>query len=351
MGRWMGCLLMLTFACSRGNPWFGAASDGDDSSGEDRATTDAVVTTSATSGGATSSGESSSSSAESTTSAVDPDTTVSPVTSEDVSTTTSDDTTSDVSTSSETSTTGETSGDTTDTGDDTTGEPPGCVSVCGTPGCGACPNAPQVDIDGYKIDKYEVKNEHYDAFLAAAVSPTLQPQECQWNLDFTRKAAPPANSQKVPVVNVDWCDAHAYCAWAGRRLCGKIGGGPVAPGEATDPAKDQWYLACASPAKKILPYGNTYMPMRCNDAPAGNNKPVEVGAMENCVGSPAALHDMSGNVWEWVDSCQGTEPDAECLRRGGSFLSDVAKDLQCNLISDRPRSERLNHVGIRCCSL
>jgi hypothetical protein len=43
-----------------------------------------------------------------------------------------------------------------------------------------------------------------------------------------------AGSGNFPITNVDWCDAYAYCAGIGKRLCGKIGGGTLDQGGLDD---------------------------------------------------------------------------------------------------------------------
>ena len=60
--------------------------------------------------------------------------------------------------------------------------------------------------------------------VATGPSTAGQPSFCAWNTDFTPSAAwPPAPTQaNHPVVWVDWCDAFAYCAGAGKRLCGPL---------------------------------------------------------------------------------------------------------------------------------
>src|SRR6185437_5545544 len=118
----------------------------------------------------------------------------------------------------------------------------------------------------------------------------------------------PPTKGSDPVVCVDWCDAQAYCAWAGKRLCGAIGGGPATT--YGDPNESQWYNACSNGGTTSFPYGNDYVAGDCN----GGATVAAVGTTPGCQGltSPYfGIFDMSGNVKEWEDHCmpRGLAPD------------------------------------------
>ncbi|HEY0139011.1 MAG TPA: SUMF1/EgtB/PvdO family nonheme iron enzyme [Nannocystis sp.] len=230
-----------------------------------------------------------------------------------------------------------------------TGEPGPCQDVCGTPGCGDCPDAGMVAYPGFSIGAREVSNAEYQQFLAAGQDPAIQPEQCAWNDDYTPTIWP-AIDPALPVVNIDWCDARAYCAWAGKRLCGAIEGGPASPFDIVNPAKNQWYRACSNGDFRPYPYGKKYKKFACNGADALFGGLLGVGSLPLCEAPIAGVFDLSGNVWEWVDSCIGDGPDAECMRRGGSFYSDPDA-LRCDVLSTRPRSTAVHYVGLRCCSL
>jgi hypothetical protein len=83
-----------------------------------------------------------------------------------------------------------------------------------------------VDAGGlsFCIDSTEVTNAEYDTFLSATDGGSVEAgifdgglaDGCDSNLTFARITADPAT---FPVDQVDWCDAYAFCKWAGKRLC------------------------------------------------------------------------------------------------------------------------------------
>ena len=232
----------------------------------------------------------------------------------------------------------------------------GCSDVCGTPGCGDCPATGEFTPSGadFTIFETEVTNGQYAAFLATNPSVEIQVEKCSWNGSFTPPNAWPAGKDDHPVVWVDWCDAYAYCAWAGRRLCGRIGGGALGYGEFENPDEDQWFNACTTAGANVYPYGDEYEPATCNGAESGAGATLPVASLSGCApDSENGPFDMSGNVWEWQDSCADDElgEDDPCHARGGSYLTAEPDLLRCRTATTTyTRTNVKANLGFRCCS-
>lgn len=220
--------------------------------------------------------------------------------------------------------------------------------------------------DPYCIDSTEVTIAQYFQWLNTAPDPKNQAAVCGWNTVFepdltgSCQGAPvdPGVAPDYPIVCVDWCDAFAYCSAAGKRLCGKIGGGQSPFGSAADPAINQWFRACSEGGAKPYPYGSQYSGTTCvgNDFDGqvgyqlGSDVPHEVGTEQECEGGYLGIYDLSGNVKEWEDSCETMDGSTDkCNRRGGSF-KDNAAALTCASQPTSPRNSTTIDLGFRCCA-
>ena len=161
---------------------------------------------------------------------------------------------------------------------------------------------------------------------------------CVWNISFSAWGGSGFNDDR-PVTNVDWCDAYAFCAWAGKRLCGKIGGGALAVSAAKSATESQWYAACSAGGAKKFPYGSTAISGICGTS--GNSA---VKSHPCCVGGYPGLFDLSGSVDEWEDSCQVQSSYGKkdnCSLRGHTA---------CYRTDAYNRDTRSSNVGFRCCA-
>lgn len=136
-------------------------------------------------------------------------------------------------------------------------------------------------------------------------------------------------SADQPAVAMRWQDAVAYCAWRGGRL----------------PTEAEWERAASGPDDTRFPWGDA-RGRGCEQAI------VHTDAGHGCgrgttwpVGSRPAygygLHDMAGNVWEWVqdaytpcyrgcerecgDACAGVDPRGPC---GGAVDCPEARGMR-----------------------
>lgn len=168
-----------------------------------------------------------------------------------------------------------------------------------TPGCKGTHGPAPVKLDTYCIDATEVTTEQYDAFVeAVGLDFNGQPASCTWNTSWTPAIRGGATA---PVFGADWCDAVAYCAWAGKRLCRGTNGQSVPfSGDVQNSVADEWFRACTRKGERAFPYGATRIDDACNvkvdGVPGPGPKPA--GSLTACEGGYDGVFDMSGNLWE-----------------------------------------------------
>ena len=133
----------------------------------------------------------------------------------------------------------------------------------------------EVSMDSFYIDKYEVTNEQYHAFCQARSHelPEL------WGMDEFRCGP---DFPDHPVVGVSWQDAKDYAEWCGKRL----------------PTEAEWEVAARGGlVGRDYPNGKPLDPETANYAGADRRGTMAVGSFP---ANGFGLHDMSGNVVEWV---------------------------------------------------
>lgn len=144
----------------------------------------------------------------------------------------------------------------------------------------------RVWLDAYAIDKFEVTNGQYMSCVQAGACAWPRKSSSHTREDYLTSA----EYTYYPVLYVSRQDAIAYCAWAGKRL----------------PTEAEWEKAGRGPIDtRAFPWGNTFPDC------SRQNRPTEQGCPDSAedtdrVGryprgaSPYGVHDLSANVFEWV---------------------------------------------------
>lgn len=264
---------------------------------------------------------------------------------------------------------------------------------------------------GYCIDRHEATRFEYQAFVAKISDPnffidaSLAAELCDAG-GVTAMATDGVDDGR-PARGLSWCDAYLYCQAMGKRLCGKIGGGPEDPA-LPDDLGDEWFHACSNGGTQQYPWGGDGgEPLdldRCDDCtgdagcdagtsivscPQFATKPkdddlcangarlADVGSFPACELGDSGVTDLIGSVWEWEDSCDDAGLDDgggvlvhdpakdRCWRRGGAWTyPDIAnmkdqRDVAClacagcvagSLPGQMARAAKALDNGIRCCA-
>lgn len=159
-------------------------------------------------------------------------------------------------------------------------------------------NQHEVTIENaFKMGKYEVTFAQYDAFAEA--TGRVLPDDSTWGRD------------NRPVMNVSWVDATAYAVW----LTEQTGLPYRLPTEA------EWEYAARAGTTTPFHTGETINSDQANFN-RNEGQTVEVGMFgPNAFG----LHDVHGNVWEWICSRYQASYSAEgqvwneCAAEDGGF--------------------------------
>ena len=229
---------------------------------------------------------------------------------------------------------------------------------------GPCPSGlpgpALVQAAGFCIDATEVTVAQYKQFTSSSGAKS-QPPECSWNNSYapytsgnncTADTSDATKHPNWPASCIDWCDARAYCAWAGKTMCGAVPSGETVPfAQATTPGAE-WFLACATTALHPYPTGDSY-DGGCNvyTADAG---PRDVAADPRCVGGYPGIFDLAGNAEEWIAACDDAgagDPSQDHCHEGGDAWGYASNGVaHCDNADYDTRSTYYFGVGFRCCS-
>ena len=130
----------------------------------------------------------------------------------------------------------------------------------------------------FAVGVYEVTFAEWDACVSGGGCDGYRPDDWGWGRG------------RRPVINVSWRDARAYVRWLSR----KTGDEYRLLSEA------EWeYVARAGTTGPYHP-GSSLSPSQANYSESGHGKTAPVGSYE---ANGFGLHDVHGNVWEWVEDC------------------------------------------------
>ena len=250
--------------------------------------------------------------------------------------------------------------------------------------------AKRVRVSDFSIHKYEVSNAQFAAFVADTgyvteaetfgnsfvlellLSETVKSEITQavmnapWWLPVEGaswrqpegKDSDVTARQDHPVVHISWNDAVKFCEWSGGRL----------------PTEAEWeYAARGGLEGRLFPWGNSPLPrgehwmnIWQGDFPEENTAEdgyIGTAPVDSFPANGYGLHNMAGNVWEWVsdwwtirhsaqfqtDPC-GPPSGKDKVKKGGSYLCHpyYCYRYRCAARSQNTPDSSASNLGFRC---
>jgi formylglycine-generating enzyme required for sulfatase activity len=197
--------------------------------------------------------------------------------------------------------------------------------------------AHEVDLPAYEIDKFEVTNADFSAFVEATGYQTDAEKQGKQSWRDAFKEGREAH----PVVKASWNDAVAFCEWAGKRL----------------PTEAEWEKAARGTDSLRYPWGNEWDPSKANVKETGLRSTAVVGSF-GAGASPYGVEDMVGNAWEWTADWYQAYPGntagdryygEQCrVTRGGGWFDDEPQATTFNRNCGIPDKTLNDDLGFRC---
>ena len=196
-----------------------------------------------------------------------------------------------------------------------------------------------VSLPAFRMSKYEVTFDQWDTCVADGGCGNYTPNDNGWGRG------------NRPVINVSWYDIRSFIFW----LNSKTTGGYHLPTES------EWEYAARAGSTTEYSWGNSigYNRANCNDDCGDRwERAAPVGRFP---ANAWGLHDMHGNVWEWVQGCsihsyEGAPTDGSAwikgcrthpVVRGGSWATGPRYLRSAYRARYGHRSRNSGHQGFR----
>ena len=208
-----------------------------------------------------------------------------------------------------------------------------------------------VTVPAFRMGKYEVTFAQWDACVADGGCGGYRPDDEGWG------------KGNRPVINVSWDDAQLFIDWLNDKTDGKF----------RLPTEAEWEYAARAGSTTKYHFGDSESQLcryanHADDSTDYSNRNKScsdgVGERTAVVGrylpNSYGLHDMHGNVWEWVQDCWndsyvGAPTDSsawtqgDCSRRvyrGGSWYN-ILGGATSAYRNEGPRTDHYSHLGFR----
>ena len=208
-----------------------------------------------------------------------------------------------------------------------------------------------VNVPAFRMGKYEVTFAQWDTCVADGGCGGYRPDDEGWGRD------------NRPVINVSWDDAQSLINWLNDKTGGKF----------RFPTEAEWEYAARAGSTTKYHFGNSESQL-CQYANHADNSTDYSNINKACsdgVGKRTAavgrylpnnygIHDMHGNVWEWVEDCYNASyieapsdgsawVSGDCsvrVVRGGSWYNGPGEQSSAIRTMDS-RSDGFSAVGFR----
>lgn len=239
------------------------------------------------------------------------------------------------------------SGDDDDAGDDDdSSQAPGVVPAGAFwMGCATIDNECQpqesprheVLLDAFSIDQTEVTvGDFEECVVAGGCAEPDAGGGCNWGM---------SGRDDHPINCVSWYHANDYCSWNGQRL----------------PTEAEWEKAARGTDERVFPWGDSGPSCAIAQFNGCAGDTIEVGTRPLGM-SPYGIHDMAGNIWEWVadwydptyysvspsEAPPGPANGSSRTLRGGHYDSYTGVLRTSYRLGDDPSASSWPHRGFRC---